>query len=111
MELEEAAKVDGASYNQMFWKIALPLAKPMIATVAIFSFLWNWNDFLLPLVFTLAKPELRTLAVGMYNFQSEHSTEWTLMCAGAVISIIPITLVYVCLQGLFIESIQGAIKG
>ncbi|MGE5558002.1 MAG: carbohydrate ABC transporter permease [Bacillota bacterium] len=110
-ELEEAARVDGASFNQLYWRIMFPLAKPMIATVSINALIWNWNDFMLPLVFTLSKPELRTLAVGMYNFQSEHSTEWTLMCAAAVIGITPITLIFMCLQSLFIESLQGAIKG
>jgi multiple sugar transport system permease protein len=110
-ELEEVAKLDGASYPRIFWQIMLPMVKPIIATVSIFQFMSSWNDFFTPLVFTLGKPNLRTLGVGMYSFIGEHSTDWVGMAAAASISLVPIIIVYMCLQRYFIEGIAGAVKG
>jgi ABC-type glycerol-3-phosphate transport system permease component len=109
-EIEEAAVVDGASFPRLYWNIMLPLAGPMIATVTLFTFISTWNDFFTPLVFTLGNPELRTLAVGMFAFVGEHSRDWTLLCAGAVITILPIVITFVFLQRYFIEGISGAVK-
>jgi raffinose/stachyose/melibiose transport system permease protein len=109
-EIEEAAIIDGASFFQLYWRIVMPMSLPMVATVTLFKFKDTWNEFLTPLVFTLGKPELRTLAVGMFAFQGENSTDWTLMCAAAVISILPIVLVFIFLQRYFIEGIAGAVK-
>lgn len=111
MELEEAAKLDGASFPRIFWDVMLPMVKPIMATVSIFQFMSSWNDFFTPLVFTLGKPELRTLGVGMYSFIGEHSTDWVGMAAAASISLIPIIIVYISLQRYFIEGVAGAIKG
>jgi raffinose/stachyose/melibiose transport system permease protein len=110
-EIEEAALVDGASYPRIFWQIMLPMARPMVATVALFQFMANWNSFWVPLVFTLGNASLRTLAVGMYAFVGENSTGWTYVCAGAVMSILPIMFVFFLLQRHFIEAVAGAIKG
>ena len=110
-DLEEAAIIDGASYHQLFWRVMFPLAGPMLATVGLFSFIGSWNDFLVPLVFTFAQPEMRTLAVGMYAFVGENSTNWTYLCAGSVITLGPIMLVFVLLQRHFVNAFQGAIKG
>jgi raffinose/stachyose/melibiose transport system permease protein len=110
-ELEEAARVDGASFPRTYWQIMLPLARPMVATVALFQFMANWNSFWIPLVFTLGNASLRTLAVGMYAFVGENSTGWTYVCAGAVMSILPIMGVFFLLQRHFIEAVAGAIKG
>src|SRR5579875_2618739 len=110
-ELEEAARVDGASFPQTYWQIMLPMARPMVATVALFQFMANWNSFWIPLVFTLGNSSLRTLAVGMYAFVGQNSTGWTYVCAGAVMSILPIMLVFFLLQRHFIEAVAGAIKG
>ncbi|MBX6770147.1 MAG: carbohydrate ABC transporter permease [Chloroflexi bacterium] len=110
-EIEEAARVDGASFPRIYAQIMLPLARPMVATVALFQFMTNWNSFWIPLVFTLGNPSLRTLAVGMYAFVGENSTGWTAICAGAVMSILPILLVFFLLQRHFIEAVAGAIKG
>lgn len=110
-ELEEAARVDGASFPRTYWQIMLPLARPMVATVALFQFMANWNSFWIPLVFTLGNASLRTLAVGMYAFVGENSTGWTYVCAGAVMSILPILAVFFVLQRHFIEAVAGAIKG
>jgi ABC-type glycerol-3-phosphate transport system permease component len=110
-ELEEAARVDGASFPRIYWQIMLPMARPMVATVALFQFMSNWNSFWIPLVFTLGNTSLRTLAVGMYAFVGANSTGWTYICAGAVMSILPIMLVFFVLQRHFIEAVAGAIKG
>jgi len=110
-EMEEAARVDGASLPVIYWKIMLPMAKPMIATVGLFQFMINWNSFWIPLIFTIGNAGLRTLAVGMYAFVGENSTGWTYVAAGAVISILPIMAVFFFLQRYFIEAVAGAIKG
>lgn len=110
-ELEEAAILDGASFPTVYWRIALPLAKPMLGTVALFEFIDNWNSFFIPLVFTLGRPELRTVAVGMYAFVGQHSTDWNLMCAAATMSLLPTMLLFFLLQRLFVEGLTGAIRG
>lgn len=109
-ELEEAAVVDGAGFFRVFWQIMLPLAKPVIATTIILQFMYSWNDFLLPLVLTLSRPELRTLAVGIYAFQGEYFTDWAGMAAAATISLLPIILVFLFLQRYFVQGIAGAVK-
>lgn len=109
-EIEEAAIIDGATVLQRYWQIVLPMSRPIIATVSLFTFMNTWNDFFTPLVFTLSRPELRTLSVGMFNFVGQSSREWTLMCAGATISIIPVILVFIVLQRYFIEAFAGAVK-
>lgn len=110
-ELEEAARVDGASFNQAFWYVMLPLARPMLATLGLFTFINSWNDFLTPLVFTLGQPQLRTLAVGLYAFISQTSTDWTSLCAGSIISLAPIIVVFVVAQRHIVDAIAGAVKG
>ena len=108
--IEEAAIIDGANVHQRFRHVILPMSGPMIATVALFTFMTAWNDFFSSLVFTLSRPELRTLAVGMYAFVGTASREWTLLCAGATISILPIIIVYIFLQERFTEAFAGAVK-
>jgi ABC-type glycerol-3-phosphate transport system permease component len=110
-ELEESASIDGASFPRIFWHIVLPQARPMAATVALFYFMAVWNSYLIPLVLTLGNKNLRTLAVGMTAFFGENSTQWTWVCAGAVISITPIMILFVFLQRYFVDSMSGAIKG
>lgn len=110
-EVEEAARVDGASFNQTYWYVMLPLARPMLATVGLFTFINSWNDFLTPLVFTLGQPGLRTLAVGLYAFISQTSTDWTSLCAGSIISLAPIILIFVLAQRHIVDAIAGAVKG
>ncbi|WP_327087261.1 carbohydrate ABC transporter permease [Nonomuraea sp. NBC_01738] len=109
-ELEEAARVDGAGYNTLFFRVILPLSRPMAATLGLFTFISSWNNFFLPLVFTFGKPELRTLGVGLYAFTSETSTKWTLLCAGAIISLAPIVVVFVVAQRYVVDAIAGAVK-
>jgi ABC-type glycerol-3-phosphate transport system permease component len=109
-ELEDAARVDGASFHQLFWLIMFPLAGPMIATVSLFTFIGSWNNFFVPLVFTLGQQEMQTLPVGMFAFIGQNSTEWTYLCAASVITLVPIILLFIVLQRYFINGISGAIK-
>jgi ABC-type glycerol-3-phosphate transport system permease component len=109
-ELEEAAIVDGAGFFRVFWQIMLPLAKPVIATTIILQFMNSWNAFLQPLVLTLSRPDLRTLAVGIYAFQGEFFTDWSGMAAAATISLAPIVIIFLLLQRYFVEGLAGAVK-
>ncbi|MEV1238492.1 carbohydrate ABC transporter permease [Nonomuraea sp. NPDC050022] len=109
-ELEECARLDGAGQFTVFFRVMLPLAWPITATVVILTYLFAWNVYLLPLVFTLSDPDLRTLAVGMTVFAGERETDWSGMAAAAVISLIPVIAVFVVLQRKFVDSIAGAVK-
>ncbi|ULL16575.1 carbohydrate ABC transporter permease [Paenibacillus sp. H1-7] len=109
-ELGESAEVDGSGFIRTFAQIMLPLSKPIIATTAIMQFMFTWNAFLMPLVFTLGKPKLRTLGVGMFQFVGENTLDWTGMAAAASISLIPILIVFLLLQKYFIEGVVGAVK-
>jgi len=110
-EVEEAAMVDGADFHQVFFRIALPLARPMLATLGLFAFISSWNDFLVPLVFTLGRPDLHTISVGLYSFIGQTSTNWSVLCAGSVISLAPVILVFVFAQRHVVSAIAGAVKG
>jgi len=109
-DLYDAAIVDGASFIQQFM-LVLPLAKPIIATTAIFSFMNSWNEFFMPLVFTLSTPQLRTLAVGLRAFNGEYSFDWSGFAAATVISVLPILVVFVLFQNYFVNGLSGAVKG
>ncbi len=109
-DMEEAARIDGAGFNRIFWQVMFPLAGPMIATVALFTFINSWNNFFVPLIFTLGRPDLQTLTVGMASFITQNSTNWTALCASSIISLLPIMLVFVALQRFFVEGIAGAVK-
>jgi len=109
-ELEESAIMDGAGFLRVFTRIYLPLAKPVVATAIILQFLQAWNDFLLPLVLTLSRPDLRTLAVGIYSFQGQYFTDWSGMAAAATIGLLPIIILFLFLQRYFVEGIAGAVK-
>lgn len=109
-ELEEAAVIDGAGFGTVFFRVMLPLAGPVTATVVVLTFLATWNAFLLPLVFTFSRPDLRTLAVGMQAFVGENSVDWPGMAAAAVLSLIPIVALFLFLQRYFFEGIAGAVK-
>ncbi len=109
-DLEEAAVVDGASFFRVFWEVMLPLAKPVVATTVILQFMSSWNAFLQPLVLTLSRPDLRTLAVGMYAFRGEYSTDWSGMAAASAISLAPVIITFLFLQRYFIEGIAGSVK-
>lgn len=108
-ELFDSMAIDGANFFQTFRNI-LPLAQPVIATVVIFNFLRTWNEFNIPLIFTFSRPELRTMAVGMYAFQGEHSFDWTGFASGTMLSIIPVLIVFLLFQNYFVRGLSGSVK-
>ncbi|WP_176084693.1 carbohydrate ABC transporter permease [Martelella sp. HB161492] len=110
-ELEEAAKMDGVSFVKTFWFVMLPLARPIVVTVIVMQTLYAWNDFLLPLVVTLANPAIRTLSVGVYAFRGENFIDWGGMTAASTISILPVVILFLFLQRYFIDGLAGAVKG
>lgn len=109
-ELEDAAVMDGAGFLTIFFRVMLPLAKPITATVTLLTFLHTWNAFFLPLVFTFSRPDLRTVSVGMLAFVGENSVDWSGMAAAATISMLPVVILFVLLQRHFVEGIAGAVK-
>ncbi|MQA78988.1 MAG: ABC transporter permease subunit [Streptosporangiales bacterium] len=109
-ELSEAALVDGAGFGTVFFRIMLPLAKPVTATVTVLTFLSTWNAFFLPLAFTFSRPDLRTVSVGMLAFVGENTTDWSGMAAAATISMLPVVVLFVALQRYFVDGIAGAVK-
>jgi multiple sugar transport system permease protein len=104
-ELEEAAYIDGATRIQTFLLIALPLAKPALATLGIITFLGSWNDFLWPLLI-LKDSSLLTLPPGLRTLQGAYTSEYGQMMAGAVITSIPVLILYLFLQRYIVESVQ-----
>jgi len=111
-ELSEAARIDGCSEFMIFRRIILPLARPALAVVALFTFMGTWNDFLGPLIY-LQRPEQYTLALGLQTFQSQHGgTEWNLLMAASVLVLMPILMLFFLTQRTFIEGIATTgIKG
>jgi multiple sugar transport system permease protein len=104
-ELEEAAQIDGASQFQIFYKIALPLAKPALATLGIITFLGAWNDFLWPLLI-LKDRALLTLPPGLRTLQGAYTSEYGQMMAGAAITAVPVLILYIILQRYIVASVQ-----
>jgi multiple sugar transport system permease protein len=104
LDLAESARIDGANIFQIFTHIYLPLSKPAMATLGIFTFMWSWNDLLNPLIYVSELKQL-TLTVGLSFFQNQYGGKWTLMMAGAVVSILPILLIFFFAQKYFIQGI------
>ena len=103
-ELEDAARIDGASTFQIYWKVMLPQVKPALAAVGIFAFLDSWNDLFGPLIF-LNSVELQTLPVALKLFQGEFFSQVTVLMAGAAIAVLPILVVYFSAQKYFLKGI------
>ena len=103
-DLEDAARVDGASEFTIFRKIILPLSKPALATLAIFAFMGSWKDFLWPLLVT-NRTDMRTVEVGIANFSSLYQTDWPHQMAAAVVVMLPIVLVFFLAQKYFVRGI------
>lgn len=113
-EIDEAAKVDGCSFFSIFTRIIFPLLKPLIATIAILEFRHSWNDYLMPMVFTLSNKNRMPLIVGVMNLKGsgEAASSWNLMLAGSSIALIPMIIVYLFFNRYFIEGLTaGAVKG
>ena len=110
-ELEESAVVDGCSSWQIFFRILLPMIKPSLAVLAIFTFIGSWGEFLWPSI-VLTNEKLFTLPVGINNLQGAFSANYRLIAAGSMISIVPIVVFFVSLQKYFISGAnEGAVKG
>jgi multiple sugar transport system permease protein len=106
IEYEEAARVDGASRLTVLLRIVLPLSAPAMATLAALTFLDSWNNFLWPLI-VINSPQAMTLPLGLATFQSAHTTQWTLLMAGNMMSLIPMLLVFVLAQRYFVRSVAA----
>ncbi|RHA41336.1 carbohydrate ABC transporter permease [Cellulomonas rhizosphaerae] len=111
LEIEEAARIDGAGDFRIFVQIVLPLARPALATLAVLSFLNNWNDFLWP-VYVLLSPEHMTLQPGLSMLQGAYRTHFAIVMAGAVIASVPVLAVFAVAQRQIVDSVTGAaVKG
>lgn len=110
-ELCEAARIDGLSEYGIWWRIMLPLSKPALSTLTIFTFVATWNDFLGPLIY-LTKIELKTIQIGLRMFISQYSAEYGLIMAASVIALIPVLIVFLALQKYFVQGVATAgLKG
>lgn len=109
--LDESALIDGASYFRIYRSIILPQLKPAIATAAIMKGLGIYNDLLTPMLY-MPSPNLRTITIWLNSFSNDHATEWTVMCAGIMIVLLPTLIAYLFLQKYIINGVSsGAIKG
>lgn len=109
-ELDDQAAIDGCNKFQIYWKIILPLSKPVIGLVVVFSFLSHWNEYLWPL--TVARSdEMYTIQIALASFQTQYNVEWPLLMAGATTAALPMILLYFMLQPLFEESLSGLGRG
>jgi len=106
VEYEESARVDGASRLKVLWHIVLPLSLPALATLAALTFLDSWNNFLWPLIVVTSNNQM-TLPLGLATFQGAHSTEWTLLMAGNVMSLAPMLLIFFVAQRYFVRSVAA----
>jgi multiple sugar transport system permease protein len=103
-QLEEAARIDGCNRFQTFWKVVLPLSKPALAALGIYTFQGNWNEFLWPLVVTTTS-DMFTLPVGLAMFRYEFKVEWTMLMAGSMLITLPTLIIFLTFQRLFIQGV------
>jgi multiple sugar transport system permease protein len=106
VELEEAAALDGATRWQILWQVMLPLARPALLTLFLFTFIGEWNDLFKPLVFT-TRPELRTVQLALAAFQEEFTNDWSLLMAAVVITTLPVVMLFLVSQRQFIRGIAA----
>ena len=110
-ELTEAARVDGATTWDVFWRIHVPLARPPIASLAILMSVWTWNQFLLALVL-VEDPDQRTMAGALGAFQGHYATDVPLLCAGTILILLPTLIIFIAFQRQVIAALlQGSLKG
>ncbi len=110
-EMEEAAIVDGCNVFQVFWKVIIPMVKPSLAVLAIFTFIGSWGEFLWPSI-VLTKESMYTLPVGVNNLQGLFSSNWRFIAAGSILSTVPILIFFLAMQKYFISGEnEGAVKG
>ena len=110
-DLEDAARIDGCTKMGTYFRIILPLSKPALATLTIFTFMGSWRNFMWPLIVTNSM-ELKTLPIMLASFQGLYTTDWTLLMAGSIIVMLPMLVVFIFGQRFFVSGIRlGAIKG
>lgn len=110
-ELMESARIDGSGEFKTFWKIILPNVKPAIATLAVFSFMWRWNDYIWPLI-AITDPKLYTMQLAISNFAGEYNVDWNSMLAMSAISMIPMLIIFLIFQRQFVRGTATAgLKG
>lgn len=102
-ELLESARIDGASEWKIFWKLIVPIAKPILATLAIFSFTWRWNDFLWPLL-VIGKPSMYTVQLALSNFIGEFNVDWNGLLAMSVVTMLPVLIMFLIFQKQFVKG-------
>src|SRR5205823_14330445 len=107
VDLEEAARIDGCTRLGVLFRIVLPLSLPALATLAIITFLWTWNDFLWPLI-VISSTDQSTVQLGLASFQGAHITKWNLLMAGNVMALAPMLIVFVAAQRWFVRSIAAS---
>lgn len=110
-ELEEAAEIDGCNPFMTYWRIMLPLVVPAMLTLGVFTLMNTWNDYMGPLIY-LSSPEKYTMTLGVAYFKGVYTTQWNLVMAGSIVSVVPILIAYLCAQKYFIEGIAfSGVKG
>jgi ABC-type glycerol-3-phosphate transport system permease component len=110
-ELADAALVDGCNEYGVFWYVMLPLTRPAASALAVFQFMWTWNNFIIPYLY-LQREELRTLPLGLMLFSGRYTTEYELLFAGITVATLPIVILYVTMQSKIVEGLTaGALKG
>lgn len=109
--LEEAAKIDGCTPFDIYWRIFVPLSKPALATLGVFVFMGTWNDFLGPLVYINTQSKM-TLPLGLASMQGMYSTDWPVLMAGTVLTLIPVIVIFLAAQDFFIKGVTlSGLKG
>ncbi len=109
-EISEAAKTDGCSELGIYLRIIMPLSKPVIATIVVLQFMWFWNEYIFALVF-LNKPDVKTISLGLSQFEAAYVVNFSNLASGIIISIIPIVIIYIAFRRFFVKGLTaGAIK-
>ena len=108
-ELDEAAYIDGCTKWQLFYRVIIPVCKPAIATLFITDFLATWNEYLLASVI-INDNKMKTVPVGLMTFVGEHGTDYGYLCAGVLVAVIPVMVVYLIFHRYFVEGMSGAVK-
>ncbi|SDK30165.1 carbohydrate ABC transporter permease [Nonomuraea jiangxiensis] len=110
-ELEDAARIDGCSPFGVFWRVVLPLARPALATLTVFTLLGSWNDLIWPLI-AISNDQLYTIQLGLANFQGTRHTQWSLLMAGNVVATMPLIIAFVVAQRQFVATMSfSGLKG
>jgi multiple sugar transport system permease protein len=104
MDYDEAAFIDGANYPMIYWKVILPMSKPVIATVGVFTFMWTWNDFFGPLIY-LQNMYKYTLALGLMSFKAQYKSEWHYLMAVSTVITVPMIIIYFFAQRFFVQGL------